>query len=102
MKFIPSKEDPRVGTFIAEGDEHAILTGPIVGDVTLQDGTRYGVTDFCIGAPAEHVDEIHHLIAERYVAEGHPHHDEDTPFTHVANPKFADYVPHPDNTTLVG
>src|SRR4051812_2728903 len=100
MKFIPSAENPLVGKYIAEGDEHAVLTGPIVGDVTLQDGTRYNVSDYAIGVQPEHADEVRHLIAERFLAEGHPHHNDENPFAHTPLERFADYTPHPDNTTL--
>lgn len=90
------------GVYVAEGDEHAVLTGPITGPVTLQDGTVYNVSDFAIGVPPEHVDEVRHLIAERYQAEGHPHHAPDRPFTHTPQEGFEEYVPHPDNYTLRG
>lgn len=63
--------------------EHVVLTGPIRGTVTLEDGTTYDVSPFAVEAPLEHHDEIAHLIGLRYAAEGHPDHDADTPFVYT-------------------
>lgn len=63
--------------------EHVVLTGPIQGSVTLDDGTSYDVSGFAVDAPLEHHAEIAHLIGLRYAAEGHPDHDADTPFVYT-------------------
>lgn len=63
--------------------EHVVLTGPIQGTVTLEDGTVYDVSGVAVEAPLEHHDEIAHLIGLRYAAEGHPDHTPDNPFVYT-------------------
>ena len=58
--------------YVAGPGEVAVLTGPVSGAVTLEDGTRYPVGPELIGVPPEHVDEVLHLIAQKHVEEGHP------------------------------
>lgn len=87
---------------------HVVLTGPITGTVTLQDGTVVDVSP--VGVPAvdqAQADEIAHLVGLRYAAEGHPDDveldddpDSDTygqmvqrPFDYQAPDAFADYTP---------
>jgi hypothetical protein len=88
------------GGYVFDPDEVAVKTGPITGGVTLKDGTAYDVSPEFIGVPVDHHEEVGHLIGLRYEAEGHPHHDERTPFVYEAPDRFADYEPHPDNDTL--
>lgn len=82
---------------------HVVLTGPIQGTVTLQDGTVVDVSP--VGVPAatpEQADEIAHLVGLRYAAEGHPDDvevDEETgekvqrEFAYEAPEQFTDYTP---------
>lgn len=51
---------------------HVLLTGPITGTVTLDDGTVVDVTQPVIAVTDEQAAEIAHKIGERYAAEGHP------------------------------
>jgi uncharacterized membrane-anchored protein len=51
---------------------HAIITGPITGQVTLDDGTAYNVTPGVIEVPDEHAAEVAHLISTQYAEHGHP------------------------------
>jgi len=63
MKFTPAS---------VEG-EHVVLTGPITGTVTLDDGTVVDVSAPVIGVDTpEQADEVAHLIGLRYADEGHP------------------------------
>jgi hypothetical protein len=95
MKYTPAHAEAAPG-------EHIVLTGPIKGDVTLADGTVYAVTDPAIVVDPDHAAEVAHLIGLRYAAEGHPEHDDETPFAYEAPKAFAKYAAHPDNTTLEG
>lgn len=96
---------------------HVVLTGPITGTVTLQDGTVVDVS--APGSPAidqAQADEIAHLVGLRYAAEGHPDDievdddpDSDTfgeliqrPFDYQPPDAFADYTPHADNFPTEG
>jgi hypothetical protein len=90
------------GNYVAEPHEHVVLTGPIAGTVTTQDGTTYDVSAAAVSVDPDHAAEVAHLIGSRYAAEGHPNHDERTPFVYNAPDEFADYQPHPDNDTLEG
>ncbi len=57
-------------------ETHVVLVGPIRGDVTLADGTVVDVRpDPVYVDSAEKAAEVAHLVAQRYVAEGHPSHD---------------------------
>lgn len=80
----------------------AVLTGPITRELTLADGTVYD----CHPAVVEVADEAHqqelmHLVGLHYKHNGHPHHDDDTPFVYEAEhaPDGFDkgYKPHADN-----
>lgn len=52
---------------------HVVLTGPIQGTVTLDDGTVVDVGPQVIEVSnEEHAQEVAHLIALRYQEEGHP------------------------------
>lgn len=51
---------------------HVLLTGPIAGTVTLDDGTVVDVSQPAIAVSDEQAEEIAHKIGERYAAEGHP------------------------------
>lgn len=51
---------------------HVVQTGPIQGIVRCGDGTSYDVRPEFIEVAAGHSDEVAHLIALRYVNEGHP------------------------------
>lgn len=72
-----------VDHYIAEGDEIALMTGPIRGTVTRADGTVHDVRPKVIPV-ANHCElaEVMHLIGQRYEAEGHPHHDPEDPFVY--------------------
>lgn len=81
--------------------DHVVLTGPIKGTVTLQDGTEIDVRPIEIFVDTlDEAEEVAHLIGERYAAEGHPSHDPGDEFVHIAHPKFASYKPHAANLTL--
>jgi hypothetical protein len=75
-----------------KSDGHVLLTGPITGTVTLDDGTVVDVTQPVIAVSDETAEEIARKIGERYAAEGHPddvEEDEDgnlvqRPFEYVA------------------
>lgn len=63
MKYTPGR---------IEG-EHIVLTGPITGTVTLEDGTVVNVNDNVVAADnPEQAAEIAHLVGQRYADEGHP------------------------------
>jgi hypothetical protein len=81
--------------------QHALVTGPIQGLVTLQDGTVVNVNPDVIEVTGQdQADEIAFLIGEHWVRHGHPHdideeEDEDgnvvyiqRPFVHAHHPKF--------------
>ena len=58
--------------FHVEG-EHVVLTGPIVGTVTLPDGSEVDVTADVVAADSpEHAAQIAHAVSQRYADEGHP------------------------------
>lgn len=63
MKYVPAR---------IESSGHVILTGPIQGTVTLEDGTVVDVSAPVIEVDPAQADEIAHRIGERYAAEGHP------------------------------
>lgn len=77
---------------------HAVLTGPIRGTVTREDGTEVDVTEGIVFVnSAEEAEEVAFLIGERYAEEGHPddiERDEkgnlvQRPFVHEVPKKFA-------------
>jgi hypothetical protein len=45
-------------------------TGPISGVLTLDDGSRYDVTDACIPVKAEHVGQLHVAVHLAHHANG--------------------------------
>lgn len=52
---------------------HAVLTGPIKGSVTLENGTEVDVTSPIILVDSiETAEEVGFLIGERFAEEGHP------------------------------
>jgi len=53
---------------------HLVLTGPIQGAVTLEDGTTYDVSPAVIEVDEEHRAEVAALVGQRYAEEGHPDH----------------------------
>jgi hypothetical protein len=58
-------------TNVLNVDTHAaVLTGPIVGELTMDDGTVYNVTDGAIGVQLDHLDELHEKIKAAHNAEG--------------------------------
>jgi hypothetical protein len=85
-----------------ESDGHVVLIGPLTGDVTLADGTTIDVSPVAVEvATVEEADEVAHLVALRYVEEGHPDDVEVTedgveqyPFDYVAPEALADYQPY--------
>ena len=76
---------------------HVVLTGPIRGSVTTEDGTEVDVTAPVILVNSkEEAEEVSFLIGERYAEEGHPDDIErddkgnlvQRPFKHVVQKKF--------------
>lgn len=65
-----------------ESEGHVILTGPIQGSLTLEDGTEYDVSDAVVEIDPAHADELAHLIGQHYAENGHPEVDGD--FTYDA------------------
>lgn len=64
-------------------EQHAVLTGPIRGTVTLKDGTVVDVKPAIVYVDTlEQAHEVAHLVAKRYVKEGHPDHEYGENFTH--------------------
>ena len=58
-------------TDVVNTDTHAIvLTGPITGPLTMEDGTVYNVTDFAIAVKHEHNDEVTGKIQEAHEVAG--------------------------------
>lgn len=75
---------------------HVVLTGPISGQIELEDGTVYDVSPGAIEIDPAHADEVSFLIGEHWVENGHPD-DVDTledgtkvqrPFVHNHAKKF--------------
>ncbi len=63
---------------------HAVLTGPIRGAVTLDDGREVDVTPAVIYVESPAVaEQVADAIGDRYALEGHPHHTDGVPFKHV-------------------
>lgn len=70
--------------FHYESDGHAVITGPIYGQVTTEDGTAYDVSDAVIEVQSpEHAAEISRLIGQRHAEQGHPKHTPDSRFVYV-------------------
>lgn len=64
MKFTPAS---------IESEGHVVLTGPITGTVTLDDGTVVDVSNPVVEVSGKaQADEVAHLIGKRYADEGHP------------------------------
>lgn len=90
MKYTP----PTQGIIVADEGEHVVLTGPIKGSVTLADGTTVDVGDpHVVMSSPEQAAEVAHLVALRYVAEGHPHDVETDPETGELVQRPFDYQP---------
>ena len=70
-----------------KSDGHVVLTGPIRGQVQLENGTVYDVTEPVIEVDPNHADEVAHRIGLRYEAEGHPDHG------NIHPPGHDEYVP---------
>lgn len=70
-----------------ESDQPLIYVGPYVaGEVTLDDGTVYDVSQDVVEAPLEHHGQISHHVGMKLEREGHPlHKDPETPFVHECN-----------------
>jgi hypothetical protein len=77
MKYTPAK---------VESTGHVVMTGPITGSVTLEDGTTYDVTQPFVEVDPDHAEEVAHLIGQRYADEGHP---TDPNYTYDAPKKFS-------------
>lgn len=80
--------------------EHVVLTGPITGTVTLDDGTVVDVTQPVVGVESpERAAEIAHAVGLRYAEEGHPDDIEvDEESGELVQRPF-DYVAPEDNTS---
>ena len=63
-------------------DGHALLTGKVYGNFTMEDGTVYDVSDAIIEIDPKHAGEIAHKIGVHHEENGHPDHGPDEPFTH--------------------
>ena len=92
----------------SEVPQFAVLTGPVVGEFTLADGTVYDASPTVTEVQSqEHADELMYLIGLKHEKHGHPLHDQDKPFKldksdHRVK-KFhgaKGYAIHPDNTSL--
>jgi hypothetical protein len=79
-------------------ETHAVLTGPITGTVTTEDGTEIDVSAaYALVDSLEKAQEVAFLIGERYAEEGHPDDVEkdsngnlvQRPFEHKVDKKFA-------------
>lgn len=76
--------------------KHVLLTGPVQGLMTLEDGTVINVTPAAIEVTPEQAEELSFLIGEHWVKNGHPDDiDEDDdgtpvqrPFVHKHHKKF--------------
>lgn len=77
MKYTPAT---------VESKGHVVMTGPISGAVTLEDGTTYDVSGLFVEVDPDHAEEVAHLIGQRYADEGHP---TDPNYTYTAPKKFA-------------
>ena len=73
--------------YIAEDGEAAVITGPIVANLALKDGTEYDVSAPVVVVPAEHHDELVHAIGEHYATNGHPDHKDGHEFVHTPRKK---------------
>lgn len=59
--------------YIFGPDEHAVMTGPVTGIVTLDDGTAVNVSDPYVAVDSpEKAAELAHQIAMIHVENGHP------------------------------
>lgn len=73
--------------------QHAVLTGPIRGSVTLADGTEVDVQpDVVYLDTLDQAHEVAHLIGERYAAEGHPQHAHGDKFVHDVKRSKANFA----------
>lgn len=89
------------GQIVAGPGEHVVLLGPIEGTVTTAGGATIDVSPVAVAcSTVEAAAEVAHLVGLRYAAEGHPDHDEETPFVYEPPEEFAGYEPHADNTTI--
>lgn len=85
QKFLLGKNEDGSPHYLYVSDDDTkpvVITGSVVGDVTVGDGTTYNVSEPVIEVSAGHDGEISHLIGMRYEAEGHPKHDDEHPFIH--------------------
>lgn len=89
--------------------QFAVITGPVVGEFTLADGTVYDTTSDT-GVPVQsqaHANELMYLIGLHHEKHGHPRHDRNRPFKMDRkdprlSPFTQGYKMHPDNTHLEG
>lgn len=82
-KTYVGQNDDGTPHFHYESDGHVVVTGPIYGQVTTEDGTSYDVSDAVIEvASPEHATEVARLVGVRHAEIGHPKHDTDNPFMH--------------------
>jgi hypothetical protein len=68
--------------FHYETDGHALITGKVYGNFTMEDGTVYDVSDPVIEIDPKHAGEIAHKIGVHHEENGHPDHKEGEPFVH--------------------
>ena len=72
---------------------HVLLTGPISGNVQLEDGTVVDVSNPFIEVSDDQAEEIAHRISMRYYEEGHPDDVEPDPETGQLVQRPFDYQP---------
>ena len=71
---------------MAKKETFAVLTGPITGEITLDDGTTYDVSPYVVQVEsAEHAKVLAHRIGAHYERHGHPAVDGDFTYEKGAN-----------------
>lgn len=78
--------------FHYESDGHVLLTGPVYGQITTDDGTSYDVSDAVIEIDPAHAGELAHKIGVRHEEHGHPDHGPDNPFVHECSEHCGEFA----------
>jgi hypothetical protein len=84
-------------------DQHAVVVGPIKGEVTLKDGTSIDVSpDVVMVDSLDKAQQVADLVADRYANEGHPQHMyTGVPFKHDKAQSKKNYAAHRTPLPLV-